>query len=244
MKGFQTSWVKRSVTYGALTVGTIGFALTMGAVQSASAVQVPRSAAAKAQIIAQSPTAEEYYERGNALYDQGKFKEAVAAYRKAVQLNPNYLNAYVGLGNALDDSGNPKDAIATYMKAISLKPDEAIIYYNLGITQNRLKDYEAAIVAFRKATELDPSMLGAYINLGNTLDDMSQPEAAIEVYQQVLKRDPDNASAYFNMAIALGRQDKLPESIAAFKKARELYDAAGDKARVDRIDGILRKLEN
>lgn len=119
---------------GALA-GTMVWILPVQAIESR--VETPK--------LAQARTAQTYAEQGDRLYKQKKFKEAIASYRKAIQLNPNYGAAYVGLGNALDDSGQSQAAVPAYLKALDLQPNDPIIYYNLGITQYRLKNFEAAI---------------------------------------------------------------------------------------------------
>ena len=62
---------------------------------------------------------------GNALKDQGKLDEAIAAYNKALSIKPDYADAYNNMGNALQDQGKLDEAIAAYNKALSLKPDYA-----------------------------------------------------------------------------------------------------------------------
>ncbi|MGI8502704.1 MAG: tetratricopeptide repeat protein, partial [Hassallia sp.] len=56
------------------------------------------------------------FEEGVNLYEQGDLKGAEAAFRKAIELQPNFAKAYIGLGNTLDDQGKPTEAIAQYKK--------------------------------------------------------------------------------------------------------------------------------
>jgi tetratricopeptide (TPR) repeat protein len=46
-----------------------------------------------------------HFNLGNALKDEGKLDEAVAAYRQAIRIRPDYIRAYINLGNALKDQG-------------------------------------------------------------------------------------------------------------------------------------------
>ena len=58
--------------------------------------------------------AHNYFLQANELYQAGNRSGAIAAYQQAIELEPNYVDAYVGLGNALDDNGQTTEAIAVY----------------------------------------------------------------------------------------------------------------------------------
>ncbi|CCQ64165.1 TPR repeat:Sel1-like repeat:Sel1-like repeat [Crocosphaera watsonii WH 0401] len=54
---------------------------------------------------------------GVALRKQGKYDEAIAAYKKAIEINPNDAFAYNNMGLALDDQGKYDEAIAAHKKS-------------------------------------------------------------------------------------------------------------------------------
>ena len=58
--------------------------------------------------------------------------EAVACYRRALELKPDFTEAHINLGNALKDQGKLDEAVACYRRAMELKPDYAGAHYNLG----------------------------------------------------------------------------------------------------------------
>ncbi|NQV69011.1 MAG: tetratricopeptide repeat protein, partial [Pseudohongiella sp.] len=74
---------------------------------------------------------------GAALQGQGKLQEAVTSYEKAIQLKPDYEEAYSNRGAALQELGQFDEAVASYDKAIRLRPNYAKAYSNRG---NALKD--------------------------------------------------------------------------------------------------------
>jgi superkiller protein 3 len=74
-----------------------------------------------------------HYNLGVALKAKGQLEEAIEAYRKAIQLDPNYANAYSNLGSALYDKGQLEEAIEAYRKAIQLDPNYADAYGNLAL---------------------------------------------------------------------------------------------------------------
>ena len=85
--------------------------------------------------------------------DLGKLDQALAGYREAIKLKPNYAMAYNNLGNVLSDLRRPDDAVAAYQKAIELRPDKADVHSNLGDALDELKRPAEAEAAYRKAIE-------------------------------------------------------------------------------------------
>ena len=64
--------------------------------------------------------------------DQGKLDEAVACYRRALELKPDFAEAHNNLGNACKDQGKLDEAVACCRRALELRPDYAAAHNNLG----------------------------------------------------------------------------------------------------------------
>ncbi|MFO5470370.1 MAG: tetratricopeptide repeat protein, partial [Dolichospermum sp.] len=148
--------------------------------------------------------------------------QAVAAYQKAIELDPKYAIAYYNLGIALSDQKKLDEAVAAYQKAIELDDKLAIAYYNLGIALRDQKKLDEAVAAYQKAIELDPKYAIAYNNLGNALSDQKKLDEAVAAYQKAIELDPKYAIAYNNLGNALRDQKKLEEAISNYKTALSL----------------------
>jgi TonB family protein len=70
--------------------------------------------------------------QGDEFYDQGKYDEAVAAYQQAINLKPNYAEAYLNLGDAYSALQRNEEALAAYKKALRFKPNYGEAYIGLG----------------------------------------------------------------------------------------------------------------
>ena len=99
------------------------------------------------------------------LNEIGKHKEAELQLSKAIDLNPQYANAYYNLGVVFISQGNLNKAELELKKAIKLNSGCAIAHYNLGFIlkdMGRLKEADSANL---KALEIDPHFTDAYLSL-------------------------------------------------------------------------------
>ncbi|WP_297247149.1 tetratricopeptide repeat protein [uncultured Brachyspira sp.] len=75
---------------------------------------------------------EYYFDRANIFSLEGKYEEAIVYYNKAIELDPNYTDAYNGRGKAKNDLGKYEDSIKDFNKVIELTPNYTNAYYDRG----------------------------------------------------------------------------------------------------------------
>jgi len=78
------------------------------------------------------------YDLGLAQLKEKKFEEAIGSLRKALELRPDWEDAYNNLGLAYAGAGRWKDAVTAYREALRIFPKYAGALYNLGIAHLRL----------------------------------------------------------------------------------------------------------
>ena len=110
------------------------------------------------------------YKQGNTKLDTGDINGAISDYTKAIEINPNYSDAYVNRGVAKGNSGDNAGAISDYSKAIKIDQSYTLAYVNRGVAKNNIGDHLGAISDYSKAIEIDPMYINAYINRGNIKD--------------------------------------------------------------------------
>ena len=156
---------------------------------------------------------------GATLQGQGKLQEAVASFDRAIQLNPDFVNAHSNLGNTLRDLGRLEEAEASCRQAISLKPGIPEAHTNLGNTLRDLGRLEEAEASYRKAIALKPDYAGAYNNLGIMLQELGRSKDAEASYRQAITVKPDFVDAHSNLGITLRDLGRLEEAEASYRKA-------------------------
>ena len=90
------------------------------------------------------------------LYQGSRYKEAAAAYERAVALNPSDAGAYAGLGASQLAAKNANAAIDAYSKAVQLQPSSSGFHAALGRAYLTRGDRDRARAAYQKALQLNP----------------------------------------------------------------------------------------
>ncbi|MFQ5848482.1 MAG: tetratricopeptide repeat protein [Candidatus Methylomirabilales bacterium] len=94
------------------------------------------------------PTREQYYHQGLNHFAKQESDEAIAAFKKAIDLDANYADAYMALAQSYDQKGLVDEAIATITKAIALDPREPLYHTGLSVLYRKkgmIPEAEAAM---------------------------------------------------------------------------------------------------
>ncbi|MEG5158829.1 tetratricopeptide repeat protein [Microcoleus sp. AT3-A2] len=149
----------------------------------------------------------DYHSLGNSLQESGRFDEAVAAYKKAIELNPNFSWSYHSLGDVFLKLEKWEEAVAAYKKAVELNPDFSWSYHNLGDALLKLGQWEEAAVAYRCEIALNSDFAWSFCNLGDTLTKLKQWDEAIARYLKAVEIDRDLPGIYEKLGYALGQTE-------------------------------------
>jgi len=95
-----------------------------------------------------------YNDRGEIYRWQGQYELAVADYKKALEVKPDFYIAWNNLGLTYMGMKEYEQAIGSLNKALELNPNFAMSYYNRGLVYDRLDEKDKAADDFHKAKEL------------------------------------------------------------------------------------------
>jgi len=117
-----------------------------------------------------------HYNLGKVYSDLQRYPEAIAAYRRALQINPKNIEAQCNVGGMLEHSGEYSQAIAAYRKAIGINPSHPEAHNNLGLILRQLGQFEEAMESFKRAIQAQPAGLSFMQNLISTMNYMPHME--------------------------------------------------------------------
>ena len=153
--------------------------------------------------LVERPDASYFNNLGNMLRECGRLDDAIAHYRRAVALRPDYPEAHNNLGNALRDAREPSAAMASCARAIELRPGYAEAYNNLGNALQDLGEHDAAAASYGKAVAHNAQYAQAYSNLGNVLRAQDKLDAAADAYRRALALQPGFRVAHQGLSATL-----------------------------------------
>ena len=152
--------------------------------------------------------------------------------KEAIDLKPDYSDAYNYLGFVYFRQGKVNDAIEAYKKALDnllyLNPQDA--HLNLGVAYLSLKQYQKAKVHLEEAIRLVPDFAAAYNSLGKTYEGLRQYDQARVAYEKAVEFNPDYAEAYLNLGKLLYKSGERQKAIEAFDKVIRL-EPGSDRAQ-------------
>jgi predicted O-linked N-acetylglucosamine transferase (SPINDLY family) len=171
--------------------------------------------------------AETYFKRGLELAQQGKYDDAVAHYRHALQLQPGSAGAYNNLGNIFVRQGKLVEAVQCFHQAVRYNPSFAQAHSNLGNALRELGNLDEAVASLRTALSLSPRFADAHNNLALALRDQGHLESAVASCRQAVAVSPGFVEAWQNLGEVLKDQGRLDEALSASRAALKIKpDAA------------------
>jgi tetratricopeptide (TPR) repeat protein len=132
----------------------------------------------------------DWYEHGADLEEDSP-EEAMAAYRRALEIEPGLADAHVNLGRLLHERGEVVEAERHYRLALAARLDDTTAAYNLGVVLQDLGRLREAADAYVAALELDRTLADAHYNLSGIYEQLGEPEAAfrhLRTYRTLITR--------------------------------------------------------
>jgi tetratricopeptide (TPR) repeat protein len=117
--------------------------------------------------------ATEWFDVGITLYNQDRFNDSVQAYKKAIEIDPQFAEAWNNMGIDLGMLGRYDEAFKAFSNATTINSTYAEAWYNMGVIFDLKGDYNSAIQAYSRAIEINQSYQKAIINKNNDIEIMA-----------------------------------------------------------------------
>ncbi len=170
-----------------------------------------------------------YFELGKSCRSQGRWPDAEAALKKALELDPKNGWIFLELGTLYLDQGRLSEAGAGFKEAIAANLNSGGVYGQLGRVYSRRRRWPEAEAAFKKALAIDPRIDWVYVELGSFYKDRGRFPEAEAAFQNAIACGPRNGGAHFQLGNIYRLRGRWGEAEAEFKEALEI-DPENDRA--------------
>lgn len=179
-------------------------------------------------------SAESQYLLGTLLHRKNLLVDAVDAFKRAMQMDPAFVDAAISLSIIYNDTGRYEDARELYRQAESAvrgkphSPAHSVVldreiaakHVELGDLYRQILRFGDAALEYKKALLIDPRQLDARIHLAKSLAQQGEAAAALQQMQALVKDYPTNAKArvqlallYFSLGNVIDSQMELSQAL-------------------------------
>ena len=162
--------------------------------------------------------AREAFDAGMRLMKTTRYDQAILNFNRAVDLVPDYAEAYRMRGRAYVAQSDPDMAIRDFSRVAELQPRDAAILAERGFVNMDKKDYQAAIADADRAIALDPKLARAYNLRASARRAAGDPRRSIEDFTKAVELEPD-LDNYFQRASTYQQLGEHKLAVADFDQA-------------------------
>jgi rhomboid protease GluP len=174
-------------------------------------------------LVRQNPNlSQAHFVLAEAYYNQQRFPEAEAEFKRGIELQPSSAVGHYYLGMTYLGEKEFDKAKATFTEMLSLNNGSAYGHYGLGVASANQQNYQGAIDEFKKAVASGTSVPGLYYDLGNAYAKVKMYDDAIATYLQGKQKDGDDPDIENALADAYAAKGMTQQAQDARSRASEL----------------------
>lgn len=169
-----------------------------------------------------------YFELGVEYNCNGQKKESIEAFKKALELNKDYIPTWTNLGYVFMETGDLNNAHSTLTHALKLDKNNPDANCNIAVVYMRAKKWELAIKHLEYTIKLKKDYLNAYNNLAECYLHLGKPELAEKTYKKILSFSSSNTNAKMKLSVSYFLQKKYAEAKSLLEEIIETNNKESD----------------
>ena len=166
--------------------------------------------------------------RARTLRQQGQNKKAIEAYRNALQLSPDSLDALNEMGLTHVHIGEQNEAIVAFDLAISISERDPRAHSNKAEAYLTLGSFEEAKIVADEGLTHAPKSAELWAKKARALESLLKIDEAIEAYNESIKYDSCNPETWKALALCLDAQENWPAVARSYRIAGGLHQKRGE----------------
>jgi tetratricopeptide (TPR) repeat protein len=159
------------------------------------------------------------YFAGGIYFEKENYQKAIIQFTNAINIRPDFAEAYHDRGSAKRLLGDNPGAIADYKEATRLRPTLVPAYNNLGSLLRATGDYQGALVEFGYSIKAAPNESSSYVKRGRLKFDMQDYNGALADFDKAVLLNPNDVFAYNNRGCVKNKLKDYQGAIYDFDSA-------------------------
>ncbi|MBX3402301.1 MAG: tetratricopeptide repeat protein [Phycisphaeraceae bacterium] len=201
-------------------------AVVVALLGTAACATIPGREAAKPAPKAQ-PTrsaAEVYLVAGESAVRDGDMDRALAAFARAIEVNPRLTSAHMGMADIYRMRGEFARAEESYGQAAKLQPRSFDPQYYHGLMLHLMDRVAEAVQAYLRALAIRPNDFRSNLNLATAYYQLDENALALPYAVRAVEIEPRDGSARFNLGAVYAAMGRHREAVQEYQQATELLD--------------------
>lgn len=190
------------------------------------------------------------FEKGNELFNEKKFEEAIASYQEFLEKNPELYEVHFSLGNCYKEMGDIEQALKEFQLVLEKAIEEnekdrkikAKTLAAIGECHLKKEDLNSAQNYFKKSLELDPRDEILAYNVGEIYFAHQKLDEAIEYYEFATQIKPDWSDPYYKLGLVFLNKTDYEKAKDNFKKFLKLEPDTEKSASAKNILDYIEKM--
>jgi tetratricopeptide (TPR) repeat protein len=166
-----------------------------------------------------SLSAYDYLTEADAFYLSRRYTEAITSYKAALAIDPDLIEAWLGLAKTLRRIGRYPEAMAANEEVIHRQPHNPWGWFGKGYVLSDLQQYEAAVAAYDTAIEADSRRSTFWKHRGYALTQCQRYAEALDCFDKAIRLKPESAGAYYWKATCYAAQHQAELAVEQLQEA-------------------------
>ncbi len=180
-------------------------------------------------------------EKGDALYNEKKYPEAIAAYESILAKNPDLHFIRKNIGDGYFAMQNYEKALESYLQVNEKQPDRGDVLLAIANSYNNWGKPDQAMEWYTKVPVSGIRDINSAFNTGVVFANSGNQADALKYFQKSVEIDPQFADGYYQLGLCQVAVGATPEAVAALNKFIELAPDSADAPTAKAIIETLTK---
>ncbi len=163
------------------------------------------------------------YNNALAMSCKGQYSTALREYRRAIDMFPNFIEAYNNIGEIYSRMGDRDEAISTYLRALNIDRHHKILL-NLGVEYYNRRDYNAALKYFSESLTRDQNFIEGNFYTGMVYFNLKNYQMAEKYFLKVIGIDVRHLKSNYLLSYIYYEWKDYTKALSCLDNIRDIAD--------------------